>query len=359
MATLFRRSGNNYFLRDEADLALTPNLPAVTFLVNITPTGEYYLEQVDSYQMSGKLYGNVQARANRILETYQKRSASTGVLLGGTKGSGKSLLTKLVSVDASKLDMPTIVVNSPYRGDEFNKFIQDIHQQCIVLFDEFEKVYGSDEQTELLTLLDGLFPTKKLFIFTCNEMHRIDDNMINRPGRIFYNIRFTGLDEQFIREYCEDNLQNKQHIQTICNLAAMFDEFNFDSLKALVEEMNRYNETPQQALDMLNVKPVAYSVTYDVQISHKGEVVPEALMDLEYWTGSPLSGKFRASFYEKPDDDDDDDNGNVYHAPMCTPDNLVHANPAAGRYEYYLEKMDVRVTLTRRLENRPNMLAYL
>ncbi len=32
-------------------------------------------------------------------------------------------------------------------------------------------------------------------------------------------------------------------------------EFNFDMLKALVEEMNRYNETPTDALAMLNAKP--------------------------------------------------------------------------------------------------------
>jgi hypothetical protein len=35
----------------------------------------------------------------------------------------------------------------------------------------------------------------------------------------------------------------------------LFGEFNFDLLKALVEEMNRYNETPQEALEMLNAKP--------------------------------------------------------------------------------------------------------
>ena len=135
--------------------------------------------------------------------------------------------------------------------------MQDIEQPIIVLFDEFEKVYDSDDQEQMLTLLDGVFPSKKLFVLTCNDKWRVDKHMRNRPGRIFYMLDFKGLDQEFIREYCVDNLDaDKQHyIDKICNIAQLFSEFNFDMLKALVEEMNRYNESPQDALKMLNAKP--------------------------------------------------------------------------------------------------------
>ena len=85
----------------------------------------------------------------------------------------------------------------------------------MVLFDEFEKVYDSDEQEEMLTLLDGVFPSKKLFVLTCNDKWRVNQHMRNRPGRIFYMLDFTGLDEDFVVEYCHDNLKNLANIDGV------------------------------------------------------------------------------------------------------------------------------------------------
>ena len=48
-------------------------------------------------------------------------------------------------------DVPTIVINAPWKGDKFNTFIQAIEQPCAILFDEFEKVYDRDDQEKILT----------------------------------------------------------------------------------------------------------------------------------------------------------------------------------------------------------------
>lgn len=58
-----------------------------------------------------------------------------------------------------------------------------------------------------------------------------------------------------MEEYCKDNLDNKEHIGLVCQAAGLFSKFNFDILKALVEDMNRYKETPQQVLQFLNASP--------------------------------------------------------------------------------------------------------
>jgi hypothetical protein len=175
--------------------------------------------------------------------------------LNGVKGAGKTQLARLVACKAATQAIPCIIVNQPWSGDKFNRLIQSIAQPCIILFDEFEKVYDRDIQPEVLTLLDGVFPTKKLFIMTCNDQWLIDDHMRNRPGRIYYLIDFRGLEQKFIREYCDDKLINRQHASAICKIAEMFNEFNFDMLQAIVEEVNRYGETPEQALVMLNSRP--------------------------------------------------------------------------------------------------------
>jgi hypothetical protein len=116
-------------------------------------------------------------------------------------------------------------------------------------------------------MLDGTMTSQKLFVLTVNDTWSVSSHMKNRPGRLFYNIEFSGLGAQFIREYCEDKLEDKEQVEPVLQASALFDQFNFDMLKALVEEMNRYKETPFQALEMLNAKPVmfsGYSETYEV-----------------------------------------------------------------------------------------------
>jgi len=67
-------------------------------------------------------------------------------------------------------------------------------------------------------------------------------------------LEYKGREEDFIRDYCEDNLKAKNHIPAVCGISRVFEEFNFDMLRALVEEMNRYKESPDEALKMLNIK---------------------------------------------------------------------------------------------------------
>ena len=236
----FLKSGNTFRVSTKEAMDLHEKLPAGNYVVKEMPMdGPLYLEHIESFEIKGKRYGDLDRNCDRIISTFLDRPASTGVMLTGEKGSGKTLLAKMLSIKGYDKGYPTIVINQPWCGDEFNAFIQSIEQPVIVVFDEFEKVYGEDEQEQILTLLDGVFPTKKLFVLTSNDKWRINQHMRNRPGRIFYLIDFKGVDGNFIREYCNDNLNAKEHIERIVNVSTMFKEFNFDMLKALVEEMKR------------------------------------------------------------------------------------------------------------------------
>ena len=212
------------------------------------------------------------------------------MLFRSEKGSGKTLLAKMLSIKGYEADIPTIVINQPWCGEAFNAFIQSIEQPVIVVFDEFEKVYDEAEQEAMLTLLDGVYPSKKLFVLTCNDKWRVNQHMRNRPGRIFYNLEYKGLDADFIREYCQDNLKVVEHTDKIVGIAGTFDQFNFDMLKALVEEMNRYNETPQEAMSMLNAKPeYGDNSSYTMKLVVNGEEVKETNLEEKEWHGNPLS----------------------------------------------------------------------
>jgi hypothetical protein len=306
--SLFIKNGSFFNVTANANMDIRECLPVANYTIKLDSKGVYFLEEIESFEITHKLYGDTEKNAKRILNTFSQRPFSTGVMLSGEKGSGKTLLAKKICVDAANLGIPTIIINQSFSGDGFNTFIQSIEQPAIIFFDEFEKVYHEKERQEaVLTLFDGVYPSRKLFICTVNDKYKVDVNMRNRPGRMYYMLDFVGLDSQFVREYCEDNLVYTQYINTICNISSIFGNFNFDMLKAIVEEVNRYNEHPQEVIKMLNTKPEFGSdKNYEVTINLSAETLrkfPKAKGFSPDWTGNPMSRNVHLSFdYEKTED---------------------------------------------------------
>lgn len=280
------QNGSTLRVRRRQDLTVHEGLPVGTYTVHLDErAGEFFLETIEDFELPKKIYGSSTNNADRILTTFQSRPLTTGVLLSGIKGAGKTLLAKQTSVLGREMGIPTIVINKPWHGDMFNAFIQSINTPAIVMFDEFEKVYNYQEQRALLTLLDGVFPTKKLFLLTTNSTHGVSEFLRNRPGRIFYNFEFSTLGEAFIREYCEDNLKDKKQIEDVIRYTNIFSFFNFDMLAAAIEEMNRYGETLAQVLDVLNIVPETQAnETYELTLVVDGT---EFLLDKNYGHFSP------------------------------------------------------------------------
>jgi hypothetical protein len=287
--TYFIKNGTSYRPTDEQNVDIRTFLPVGNYIIKADQFGNLFFETVDTFEFASKRYGDNIRHTQRIMDTFMSRGSSTGVMLAGEKGSGKSLLARTISMAAAELNIPTIIINAPWCGEQFNALIQSVEQPAVILFDEFEKVYNGDDQEKMLTLLDGVFQTRKLFVFTCNDKWRVDRHMRNRPGRIYYMIDFKGLGTEFIEEYCNDNLTHTEHIPTIIKISTLFTQFNFDMLKALVEEMNRYNESPTIALEMLNVRPEfdEGKPRFAMTLTRNGVVLK---LDIHReWTGNPLS----------------------------------------------------------------------
>jgi hypothetical protein len=345
--THYLKDGNSFRVADDNSLDIHNLLPAGNYIVKQDMFGNFFLEQVESFTAPSKIYGDTLKLADRMLNTYHNRPASTGVLLTGEKGSGKTLLSKMLSIKAAETGVPTIIINSPWKGDGFNKLMQDISQPCVVLFDEFEKVYDGDDQEAILTLLDGVFITKKLFVLTCNDKWRIDSHMRNRPGRIYYMLDYTGLDTAFVREYCEDNLVDQTQTDAVCNAASLFTSFNFDMLKAMVEEMNRYGETPQEVLKFLNAKPEFMAAdTFNVEAIIDNEIVKADDLSQNQWRGNPLREEVDicvrnvTSKATSPDEDDDYE----WVDYSFTANNLKKVDGNKGRFVFTTDKGTVILT---------------
>jgi hypothetical protein len=266
MTSYFFKTGNVVRVQPSEALLVLKELPVDTYTIKKDEmTNTLYLQSAPHMEIPSKIYGTPNTRVDRVCKTFFDRDKSTGILLSGDKGSGKTLLTKMLSHKLRQSGISTIIVNEPFCGPIFNDLISNISSPAMVLFDEFEKVYDEEEQAALLTLLDGTIETKKLFVLTTNK-RQINEYLTNRPGRIYYSFSYGGISEEFIREYADDVLKNKGHIESLVSVSSVFSTFTFDMLSAIVEEMNRFDESAADAIVDLNMSMANESVSYDIEI---------------------------------------------------------------------------------------------
>lgn len=274
---IYLYNGPNVTIESEKNLVVKDVLDPKVYNVKFNAFREcYYLVETHFTVPTGRIYGDYSSRVDRILKTFDQRPYGTGILFSGDKGSGKTLTATMTITKALEQGHPVLMVEDKFKGAGFTEFINSITQPALVVWDEFEKKYDYHEQETMLTLFDGAIKTKKLFLVVVNDKWRISDYMVNRPGRFFYHFSYEGVDESVIKEYCEVNLKDQSRVVSVINITKIIPKFNMDMLKALVEEMNRYNETVQEALQYLNIRADNSETRYKVLrlIDENGVQIP-------------------------------------------------------------------------------------
>lgn len=136
------------------------------------------------------------------------------------------------------------------------------------MIDELDKV-AKEDQLCLLSLLDGTSTSRKLFLLTCNNKWNVTDWLLNRPGRVFYNFHYDGLEEEIIRQYCMENLKNQEYVNDIILVSKSIQDVSFDILVSIVEECNRYDQSPREFIDFMSFHK-AEDLKYRTLLSFNG-----------------------------------------------------------------------------------------
>jgi len=143
-------------------------------------------------------------------------------------------------------------------------------------------------------------------------------------------------------------------IPQILSIASLFEAFSFDMLQAMVEEMNRYGESPLQVLKYLNVRPeFASGSWYNIRLLVDGKQLPQRKIIGDQWEGNPLVSTVRVEFEEprsgsKSVDEDDNDDGDChsrYTKIEFTADEIDLMDTSSGILEYWNEEQEVRMIL--------------
>ncbi len=261
--------GNIYTIYNNI-LKTYDRLPAQFYTVRFSKGNGFFLEHTSDLEIKeGKVYGVHDAKCDKVLATFQKFARNLGTILSGDKGIGKSLFAKQLSIKAIERGYPVIIVDRYIPG--IASYIADIEQECLILFDEFDKTFGeiqaengmAQPQTELLTLFDGLTNGKKLFVITCNNLHKINEFLVNRPGRFHYHFRFEYPSPEEIKEYMQDKLPESVwgEIDKVIAFSKKA-KLNYDCLRAIVFEISLGLTFKEAIVDLniVNTEHVAYNV---------------------------------------------------------------------------------------------------
>lgn len=262
-------TGNTFRIYDDT-LKTYDQLPAQPYVVRFSNIGGFYLERYADIEITeNKIYGVHPEKVQKVLDSFARYNRSLGVILSGDKGIGKSLFAKLLAIKAMEMQMPLIIVDRYIGG--IASYLESIEQEVMVLFDEFDKTYGevrsqdgeASPQATMLSLFDGVSPGKKLFVITCNDLHKLNDYLINRPGRFHYHFRFGYPTADEVREYLTDKLPDgmQDEINEVISFSRKVN-LNYDCLRAIAFEIKnglRFKDAIQD-LNIVNLERERYQV---------------------------------------------------------------------------------------------------
>jgi len=241
-----------------------------TYIVRFSERSGFFLEKYFSFEINEeKVYGVHDEKITKVMNSFKQFNRNLGVILSGKKGIGKSLFAKMLCNTSVEAGIPVIVVDMFVPG--IHSFIEEIEQEVVVLFDEFDKTFGSaskdggnNAQTSMLSLFDGVSAGKKMYIITCNQVNSLSEYLVNRPGRFHYHLRFEYPNAQEVETYMKDKIDEQYwgEIAKVVNFANRTD-LNYDCLRAIAFELQNGEkfETAIADLNILNVESLRYDIT--------------------------------------------------------------------------------------------------
>lgn len=212
-----------------------------------------YLKEDPLFVMPEKYYqSNADKRfCNKVVNTFKTtEKLTTGVLLSGLKGSGKTLMAKHLAMMS---EAPIIVVDKNVRAGEIENFFSRITIDTCVIFDELDKYWST---SYLLGFFDGVKPTgKKLVICTCNDEDEVSDYLNDRCSRIRYKRNFECLTIDAVIGLLADILDEDKALEVASFISDNISVVSYDNIIVFAEEVkNNPNAPLEEILEDLNIE---------------------------------------------------------------------------------------------------------
>lgn len=244
------RSGQDFMLTETSNETAT--LDKGLYNLNFNSDIGLYLSKTDEeFHFTHKLYGVETKFINHVEKQYKNSQGNLGMILNGVKGTGKTVTSKLI---CNKLELPVIIVSHYFAA--LPGFINRIQQDVLILIDEYEKIYTAENAT-VLTVMDGVLSngSRRVFILTTNS-ERVNENLIQRPGRLRYRKTYRDLPKEIVEEIVDDILlPERLHFRKdLIDYVSCLKLITIDIVTAVTKEVNIHDMSPKDFKDIFNAE---------------------------------------------------------------------------------------------------------
>lgn len=284
----WRTNGSSYFVNNKA--MESDSLPPAVYNIAVDSFGNMFLEQSSKlFEMPAKMYGLETEFVSRVFKTYEsKNNENIGILLSGLKGTGKTITSKIIlNTLIQNYKVPVIVVSRNYNG--WTEWIDNINQPIAILIDEYEKIVESTNRNDeasaagFLRFLENMPQGNRRITLMTSNNSNVYEYLISRPGRVRYHKQFGNMQENVVKEIIEDLLLNKEFEKPCLEYIMSLANITIDNIKAIIEEVNIHQESPEAFKDIINISRYTPDV-YVYYVQAEGDSI--------YDKGSVLAGKF-------------------------------------------------------------------
>ena len=196
----------------------------------------------------------------RILEYHHNSNANTtGVMMAGTKGTGKSIMAKVI---AKESNLPIIIVSPNFPEGQLTNYFKQFTQEVCIIFDEVEKNYNTEM---MLGFLDGIEKTcRKLVLMTCNKLSCVSEYMSDRCSRIRYLRKYTeNSNMEFLPMIAEDlKIKNPEKVIEFCKKEIKL--LSMDNIFAFLQEVKAFEEITDDYGEIISVMNISTKSNFDI-----------------------------------------------------------------------------------------------
>lgn len=225
------------------------------YLLKESPySDDLYMEEDKDFEFPAKHYLGEEDKkfVNKVINTFNNTSKlTTGTLLSGMKGSGKTLMAKYIAKESK---LPIIVVDKGVHADNIEGFFSKVTTDVCVILDEIDKYWST---RYLLGFLDGVKPScKKLVLCTCNDESEIDEYLNDRCSRIRYKKNFSCLTKDAVFGILNDMLDDSEKAKSATEfIYGAIKVISYDNVIIFGEEIkNNPDETYEDIIADMNIE---------------------------------------------------------------------------------------------------------
>jgi SpoVK/Ycf46/Vps4 family AAA+-type ATPase len=290
MAQKFVKNGNRIVPQVEGNIIELQN-GKVYNLIYDRYNEVTFLQEDGELNMPSKIYNTEEDTKfmGRVIKYFNHTtSQTTGVLLNGVKGTGKTVMAKLLAIQSNR---PIVVVHESTPTSAINDFYKSVKTETVLIFDEIDKEDNAWREDGLLRFLDGVQATsKKLVIMTSNDSDKMSRYLFDRCSRIRYIRHFDPSENtKFILDILNDKKVITDHNLIKNFMVANINLLSIDNILSFIEEILLYEDGKALKSDDLTY------IISDMNITTKDS---EELED---------DDKYAQGHDDKDDDEDDED----------------------------------------------------